>query len=935
MKQILIIVAIVLCIGPSYASAHAVPLESTPASSESVALMPETVEIRFSERIDVAASRIRVRDSDGGTVSADNSALLQGDDYTIAVPVTTRSEGVYTVDWSVVSKDDGHFTRGSYLFAVGGSVILDNAASGDVEIVQIKTLPEIFGMTVELFGHGLMWAIVILLAFVLRPLLQKKRLNATSELVSRGFLWFAIAGSFLAISGALFQIVMKSKDLAVLHEGNVAEAIPLYLSTVAGEATLYRIVAAAVFLSLFFIFRRVIVQSVRFTWQEALLFVTLSVFAFFRAKVSHATANHFFPDVSVAINFVHLIEKDVWAGMLAILFVLLLFRRTRELFSAIASRVNALLTWNLAAVSLTGSYIIWLHLRGFENVFSTQWGSSFIELLLIAALLVGIRSYQAIVSCHRPDVFRKFFPITLGAELMLAIMVIYASSSVIITSPPPQEPPMPVYRVTDESAEITLRKNPYQDGTILLQVESPHVLETPAVTLKKEGDSEVDVRISEMYPGSYVLPASLISKDSSYEIRVRVPQEGAYDAVAVFFIPKGVYDSSQYPEGERGFDFFTICMICIALVGCVGASLLYTMSRNVKTQDVPVRGAYPDFYASTSLVVTGLIVGVFISILNASGVQNPYRAQCEADGNMWHVMLPMKAGVPISSMPREGCMWGMGAYQYMFPDRGEYAYLRELPNTSVAVDFSEPPTDGVASTFIVSVKNADGSPANLLVDMEKLIHAVIVSKDQSVFAHIHPDDVRALTQEERDTSTFALSYVFPKAGEYLLSVDYANGVTLNSSQHLVTVTGNTQQEENARTYGSPAKVGAFDVSLSYSQPFAGDVSTLVYTVSVDGEPAVLQPYLSAAMHIAVVKNDLAAFAHTHGEVHEPGVQVPAVQVRDGKIVHSMAAMTTPLQFSYPIDAHVIFPTAGLYTVWAQFQSEGIVYAAPFTVRVEE
>jgi hypothetical protein len=88
------------------------------------------------------------------------------------------------------------------------------------------------------------------------------------------------------------------------------------------------------------------------------------------------------------------------------------------------------------------------------------------------------------------------------------------------------------------------------------------------------------------------------------------------------------------------------------------------------------------------------------------------------------------------------------------------------------------------------------------------------------------------------------------------------------------------------------------------------------------------------MHIAIVKNDFSQFVHTHGEVHPPSTPIPPVIVRNGKIVHSMAAMATPPVFALPVDAHTIFPEPGLYTMWGQFKVGETVVPTAFTVRVE-
>lgn len=279
-------------------------------------------------------------------------------------------------------------------------------------------------------------------------------------------------------------------------------------------------------------------------------------------------------------------------------------------------------------------------------------------------------------------------------------------------------------------------------------------------------------------------------------------------------------------------------------------------------------------------------------------------------------------------------MWGMGKYQYMFPDRREYDYVKNLGETNAALTGTERLTVGVPTQLTVAVTNEKNEPAELFLDMEKLVHMVIVSRVQKVFAHIHADDDAPLTKEAIESSTFDFNYTFPQAGEYLISLDYAHGITLQSKQFKVMVSGPNVTHE-AVGYNSPARIDGYEIFLKTDAPFEGMVSTLRFHITKDGKPVTdAEPYLSAAAHVAIVKNDLSSFIHTHGELHPPGVPYPPVVVKDGKIVHSMASMETPSRFGPDIEVHAIFPSAGLYTVWAQFKLGGSVIVAPFSVRID-
>src|SRR5690606_34767592 len=117
---------------------------------------------------------------------------------------------------------------------------------------------------------------------------------------------------------------------------------------------------------------------------------------------------------------------------------------------------------NLAFISISAVYIAWLHLKHFDNLFSTTWGVVFIQLLIVAALLVIIRVYHVVTASTR------FLPFTLGAELAASLLVVYFSSAIIIPSPPLLEPATPVYTAEDQGVTLTLSRYVHEDGMLLL-----------------------------------------------------------------------------------------------------------------------------------------------------------------------------------------------------------------------------------------------------------------------------------------------------------------------------------------------------------------------------------------------------------------------------------------------------------------------------------
>jgi len=908
-------------------SAHAIPVSMTPESSAVLDTVPQSITINFSERVDPGASSITIT---GPTTKVNEPVHIDpSDPRALSASVPNDGNGTYLVSWSAVSADDGHFTKGAYAFAVGkGTVIAANTESA--EVVTITTTPEAVAMTVELMGNGIIWAIIFLLVFAIRPLSNEGKLRGHEEFIRRWCTRLMYTAVSLVVFGGISQLIIKSSQLASLQDSTFWHAFGIYLVTTAGSATCYRMMAAFAAFLAYVTGKKKIFGSQRFTFVEGSMILFMCIFAFFRAIVSHATANPFYPWLSISVNFFHVIEKDAWAGLVLFLVILAVHKEAHRVLNVFIPRVFVMLAVDFGLVSVTATYIVWLHLKDFGNLFTTQWGAAFIELFVAALVLVALRAYHVFARVFRPNIFSKAIAVSLGAEFAVALLVVYYSSVVIITSPPLPQPDVSVFSTQDQGATISLSRDQYEDGQLLLTTSADGV---PVVTIEDESGSTgpVSVTLDKRFTGGYVFPQNVLVGQGPFKAEITVPQTNSYDAHASFEIPKGAFDPPPNWESERHLDPFTITMILIALSALGAAFILYYFSKKDAADIERVKK-----YAGVQVVAAFSLI-MFVApaaIANIGQSANPFKTECEADGNMWHLMQPMKAGVALSQGSVEGCMWGMGNYMYMLPDKREYDYYSSQPHAVVTLDHA-PFVAGVPASFNVSLKETDGDPATLFVDMDKLIHVVIVSKDETVFAHIHPDDAHPLSQQEIDTSTFTLNYTFPKSGEYLIAVDYAHGLTLESKQFTVEVGGNIPQAPQQQTYASPGVFDGYTVSLDYFQPVAGQITTLKYTFTKDGKPVTnILPYLEAAMHISVVKNDFSSFLHVHGEVHPPGVPYPPIIIKNGQVIHSMAMMVLPPTLGPLIEAHLIFPTPGLYTVWGQFRVGDTVIPTSFTVRVE-
>lgn len=893
---------------PSMVFAHATPVEMVPDSGANVNQAKE-ISIRFSERLEQGSSRIKVTDSSGQTVTRGDAAV-GSDSYTLTVPVEA-TDGVYMVSWSVVSKDDGHFTKGAYAFAVGSSTVASVAESSVVKLTSWKEVAAIF---IEFLGNSILWGVFIVLAFVIRP--TRERLSDSIHIIRRTFSALVVTGTLAAVCGAAWQIFIKGSELATLHSISLMDAVHMYLHTASGESTVYRGAALVVFGILFLIFRSRLYKS-GLTWRDGLLVVCLLVFAYFRASISHATANPFVPELSLFINIVHLIDKDVWFGILVVLVVLVLVG-LYDVLRTIIPRVFSILALNFALISLTASYIVWLHLRDFSNLTSTEWGEHFIKLAASAVVLVTLRAYHTTSLKWRPQLFARWASATLSAEMIAAGFVVFFSSLVIITSPPAHSPQARAFTDSDQGLSIRLEASPTDDTRALLTIQGSH--QKPTVRIG-EGEGALLVAIEEKFMGGYVFPHALIQgKDTLIEIIA--PSDAGYDARVVFDLAES---DLEPPEGHgRRLDLFTALIVLSAIASCAfGLGLEFLGKRSAPPDLLYSRARI--FSVTCGVLAVCIVLTLLIRFASAL-FANDFKATCLADGNMWHMMQPMKAGVATSKTPREGCMLSSGTYQ--IADKREYDYLRALGPADVSLEtHPESLRAGVPTTLAIKLAEKDGSPAKLGIEHEKILHVIIIGADMQSFAHVHADDGRALSPQEINSSSFEIKHTFPKAGEYVVAVDYLHGLVHESRQFRVNVGADTVPRVG--TYTSPARFGGYDVEFGYSAPLVGDVATLRYTIRKNGSPVTdLVPYLGAAMHVAIIKNDLSEFVHTHGEVHPPGY-VPPTTLKNHQ--HS----PPPARFGPTVEAHAVFPNPGLYTVFGEFKdSSGAIVNTKFTVRVE-
>ncbi|WMX45752.1 hypothetical protein [Streptomyces roseicoloratus] len=211
------------------------------------------------------------------------------------------------------------------------------------------------------------------------------------------------------------------------------------------------------------------------------------------------------------------------------------------------------------------------------------------------------------------------------------------------------------------------------------------------------------------------------------------------------------------------------------------------------------------------------------------------------------------------------------------------------------------PTPALGTSVLkFSIKDAAGRKVTAFTtEHGKELHFIVASRDLTVFRHLHP--VKAAD------GTWSVAADLPAAGAYKAFADFkpagknAKGVTLGVD---LAVPG-AYTPKPMPPVAPTADVDGYQVRLGGTLD-PGKAGELRLTVTKAGKPVTdLEPYLGAYGHLVALREGDLAYLHVHPNEGGPGPDV-----------------------SFTATA----PSSGTYRLFLDFQHEGKVRTAAFTVR---
>ncbi|MGB3440629.1 MAG: hypothetical protein WBA97_17930 [Actinophytocola sp.] len=214
---------------------------------------------------------------------------------------------------------------------------------------------------------------------------------------------------------------------------------------------------------------------------------------------------------------------------------------------------------------------------------------------------------------------------------------------------------------------------------------------------------------------------------------------------------------------------------------------------------------------------------------------------------------------------------------------------------------------GEEQILAFQIQEREGTPLmQYKAQHDKLLHLVIARSDLSGFQHIHPN--------MGADGTWRIPVTFPEAGTYRIFADFFPGWGIHNTTlgMDINVAGNYAPKALPAP-SNTATVDGYTVTLSGKLKPGADAKLTMH-VSKNGKPVTdLEPYLAAYGHLVMLRGGDMAYIHVHPD-GSPG---------DGK--------TAP---GPTVDFYATAPSYGPYRLFLDFQHQGKVRTAEFTVNVE-
>ncbi|ULT56828.1 copper resistance protein CopC [Neobacillus drentensis] len=416
-----------LFIYPSFASAHAYIIKSTPYENEIVNQAPQKVMIQFDETIQPSFHSIEVFDSEGKRMDQKNGGIDPKNPSIIESSLDENlPDGTYSVQWRVVSSD-GHPVEGVIPFQIGnGDTSQDHSDNRNESKGYLPKWDLIMIRWFQYVSNACFVGILFFYLFVLnKELVQDRKVNHTfSKIIKLSFITLVLSISLSLPLQATIESGLswnKALSIPVLSE--------MLSYTQFGKTWMIQI-GCLFFLLIFTYFLLKKKFKPFLIWICFILGIGLLLSKSFTSHAASTTNVY----LTISLDFLHLLSASIWIGSLMTLIALIPLSRNVDTKKQYVDSIRRFSKWGIVLVivlTITGIISSLSYIPNVKTLLTTNYGrvlSGKVLLLVIMILFAAVNFVKGKQSRE------KGLPSTLWGELITGLIVLVLS--VLLTNLP-------------------------------------------------------------------------------------------------------------------------------------------------------------------------------------------------------------------------------------------------------------------------------------------------------------------------------------------------------------------------------------------------------------------------------------------------------------------------------------------------------------------
>ena len=396
---------------------HAFVIEETPAPNSYHENSPTEVKITFNSKVDNNLFTIKIYDEQQKEITS-QLAEISDNQKEIRLKLPTLDGGKYQVEYYVISSNDGHPVQGSFMFQVADSkapqdpvdVIEEDGENNNLEEepsvsnspkqeIKETSIPNFSEVIIHLMRAIYYFGLLFLIGWILLWRIVKNYAND----VKKKYLFWGTIIQMLHLVG-LSSVILIQLNIFSINGLSFTPDFPF-------QTTFGLLWIVSLLMSLFgflLLFKN--------QWFDILWLIVIVI-----SKSLNGHALEFEPTILLVItNSIHLLAASIWAA--GLMFIIVFWRKHINYVQSFLPKFSKYAFSSIVVLSITGIFMSYFYLEGFDLLFSDRGILLMIKTALIfLVILVGVMIRSKMKEMQTVDLKRW---ITLDFILMFIIIII-------------------------------------------------------------------------------------------------------------------------------------------------------------------------------------------------------------------------------------------------------------------------------------------------------------------------------------------------------------------------------------------------------------------------------------------------------------------------------------------------------------------------------